>query len=86
MPIHSQGLGEEEPIHDKDLPNTKNDDQTNLIKETQLEKGVCHKEHDHGQVACIVPHRTVDPTSDHLTHLRDIKLALIIGQNMNKKS
>ena len=81
MPTHSQGLGGEEPFNEKDLMNTSNDIkntccQTNLKKETQLEKSVCHKEHDHGQVARIVPHRTVYPPCDHLTHLRDIKVAL----------
>ena len=31
MPIHSQGLGGEEPIHDKDLQNTNNDKIINTI-------------------------------------------------------
>ena len=40
-----------------------------LIKVSNLKEGVCHEEGDHCQVACIVPHRAVDPSGDQLSNL-----------------
>ena len=47
----------------------KDDIIVHLVKIANFKEGICHEEGDHCQVACVVPHRAVDPPRGQLSNL-----------------